>query len=420
MFRDRVDDLIGRLTLTEKVGLLHQYQAPIPRLGIGRFVCGREALHGVAGLGPATVFPQAIGLAGSWNPDLVRAVGAATGDEVRGFDHKDPGNAGLNVWAPVVNLLRDPRWGRNEEGYAEDPLLTATGSITVTVDVANRSDRDSDEVIQLYTRQRDSRVKQPLRRPRAFRRVRVPARGSVPVALELRAADLAFWDVVGSRYVVEAAEHDIMVGRSSADIRRTARVRVDGSRVRSWDTGRPFPAVDADAYAGVTLVDADRTDGDAVLATADGGWIAFHGVTFGRGLTGCTARLSAARPGEAPILLRTGDPVDGPVIAKLAVVAAGDRYRWESADAPAVPVSGPADLYVVFPSAGVCLRDLTFRVAWPGSSWRPRRHHPGRRLETARRAARHPRLRVALQHPRSPWSRSSRREQPLAQEGSAS
>jgi beta-glucosidase len=122
---DRVTDLMSRLTLPEKVALLHQRQAPVPRLGIGEFRTGTEALHGLAWLGPATVFPQAVGLAASWDPDLVKAVGAAVGDEVRGFHHKDPARGGLNVWAPVVNPLRDPRWGRNEEGYAEDAWLTA-------------------------------------------------------------------------------------------------------------------------------------------------------------------------------------------------------------------------------------------------------------------------------------------------------
>src|SRR5690606_527915 len=108
----------AQLTLDEKIALLHQYQAPVPRLGIGAFRTGTEALHGLAWPGVATVFPQAIGLASTWNPDLVRRVGAAVGDEVRGMHHKDPSRAGLNVWAPVVNLLRDPRWGRNEEGYS--------------------------------------------------------------------------------------------------------------------------------------------------------------------------------------------------------------------------------------------------------------------------------------------------------------
>src|SRR3954463_2981285 len=108
---DRVADLLNRLTLTEKVALLHQHQAAVPRLGVGPFRTGTEALHGLAWLGPATCFPQAIGLASSWSPELLQQVGAAVGDETRGFHHKDPSRCGLNVWAPVVNLLRDPRWG---------------------------------------------------------------------------------------------------------------------------------------------------------------------------------------------------------------------------------------------------------------------------------------------------------------------
>lgn len=122
--RERLDDLLARLTPAEKLALLHQHQAPVHRLGLDGFRTGTEALHGVAWLGPATVFPQAIGLATTWHPELVRAVGSAVGDEVRVFHQKDPGSVGLNVWAPVVNPLRDPRWGRNEEGYAEDPWLT--------------------------------------------------------------------------------------------------------------------------------------------------------------------------------------------------------------------------------------------------------------------------------------------------------
>jgi beta-glucosidase len=131
----RVDDLIGRLTLDEKISLLHQYQPAIPRLGIKLFKAGTEALHGVAWsndidhngavvTAAGTAFPQPIGLASTWNPDLLRQVGSAVGDEARGYHAQNDRVWGLNLWAPVVNLLRDPRWGRNEEGYSEDPLLT--------------------------------------------------------------------------------------------------------------------------------------------------------------------------------------------------------------------------------------------------------------------------------------------------------
>ena len=120
----RADEILAQLTTEEKIGLLHQWSPGVPRLGIAPFRTGTEALHGVAWLGPATVFPQAVGLGASWDPDLVGAVGAAVGAEVRALHRRDPA-VSLNVWAPVVNLLRDPRWGRNEEGYSEDPLLTA-------------------------------------------------------------------------------------------------------------------------------------------------------------------------------------------------------------------------------------------------------------------------------------------------------
>jgi beta-glucosidase len=135
----RVHDLVSRLTLDEKISLLHQYQPAIPRLGIGRFKTGTEALHGVAWstdvdnagavvTANGTVFSQAIGLGNTWDPALVRQVGDAVGEEARGFNAENPAVWGLNLWAPVVNLLRDPRWGRNEEGYSEDPYLTGAMS----------------------------------------------------------------------------------------------------------------------------------------------------------------------------------------------------------------------------------------------------------------------------------------------------
>jgi beta-glucosidase len=113
----RVNDLLSRLTASEKVALLHQYQPAIARLGIPSFRTGTEALHGVAWLGTATVFPQAIGLGSTWDPALIKQVGSAVGDEVRGYNFRNRAANGLNVWAPVVDLLRDPRAGRNEEGY---------------------------------------------------------------------------------------------------------------------------------------------------------------------------------------------------------------------------------------------------------------------------------------------------------------
>ncbi|MFF4475427.1 glycoside hydrolase family 3 C-terminal domain-containing protein [Streptomyces melanosporofaciens] len=122
--RTRVADLLARLSLDERIAMLHQFAPGVERLGLAPFRTGQEALHGVAWMGPATVFPQAVGLGATWNPELVRRVGEAVGREARAMRARDP-RVGLNVWSPTVNPLRDPRWGRNEEGYAEDPCLTS-------------------------------------------------------------------------------------------------------------------------------------------------------------------------------------------------------------------------------------------------------------------------------------------------------
>ncbi|MFJ1812238.1 MULTISPECIES: glycoside hydrolase family 3 C-terminal domain-containing protein [unclassified Streptomyces] len=123
-FAKRIDDLLSRLTREEKVSFLHQFVPAVDRLGIAAFRTGQEALHGVAWMGPATVFPQAVGLGATWNTDLVRRVGDAVSKEVRAMRAGDE-RVGLNVWSPTVNLLRHPLWGRNEEGYSEDPKLTS-------------------------------------------------------------------------------------------------------------------------------------------------------------------------------------------------------------------------------------------------------------------------------------------------------
>jgi len=134
---DQAAALLAELTVAEKIAYLHQHQPAVDRLGLAKFHTGCEALHGVAWIGRATVFPQAVGLGATWDRDLVRRIGEAVSTEVRAFK-QDTANAlqlsgqfekppmvSLNVWAPVVNPLRDPRWGRNEEGYSEDPYATA-------------------------------------------------------------------------------------------------------------------------------------------------------------------------------------------------------------------------------------------------------------------------------------------------------
>ncbi|MHC3814430.1 glycoside hydrolase family 3 C-terminal domain-containing protein [Streptomyces sp. DT9] len=130
-FAKRIDDLLQRLTPDERIAMLHQYAPAVDRLGLGAFRTGQEALHGVAWMGPATVFPQAVGLGATWNDALVRRVGEAVGNEVRAKRAQDD-RVGLNVWAPTVNLLRNPLWGRGEEGYSEDACLTSAIAVAYT------------------------------------------------------------------------------------------------------------------------------------------------------------------------------------------------------------------------------------------------------------------------------------------------
>jgi beta-glucosidase len=120
----RVADIVSRLTLAEKMSLMSSGQAAVPRLGIAARKVGSEALHGVA-YKTATVFPQAQGLGHTWDPDLIRQVGSAVGDEQRVYHNRDNYDLGLQIWSPVVDLARDPRWGRTEEVYGEDPYLTS-------------------------------------------------------------------------------------------------------------------------------------------------------------------------------------------------------------------------------------------------------------------------------------------------------
>ncbi|MBT2440497.1 glycoside hydrolase family 3 C-terminal domain-containing protein [Streptomyces sp. ISL-36] len=127
----RVDDLLDRLAPDERLAMLHQFAPAVPRLGLAAFRTGQEALHGVAWMGPATVFPQAVGLGATWNPALVRRVGEAVSREARAMRAKDD-RVGLNIWAPTVNLLRHPLWGRGEEGYSEDPALTSALAVAYT------------------------------------------------------------------------------------------------------------------------------------------------------------------------------------------------------------------------------------------------------------------------------------------------
>ena len=126
----RVDDLVSRMTLEEKVSQMQDVAPAIERLGIPEYNWWNEALHGVARSGLATSFPQAIGLAATWDDSLMFRMAAVISDEARAKYHEyvRAGSRqryqGLTFWSPNINLFRDPRWGRGQETYGEDPFLT--------------------------------------------------------------------------------------------------------------------------------------------------------------------------------------------------------------------------------------------------------------------------------------------------------
>jgi beta-glucosidase len=134
-FEDRVHDLVGRMTLEEKVLQMKDVAPAIPRLDVPEYNWWNEALHGVARSGLATVFPQAIGMAATWDDSLMFRMATIISDEARAKheEYVRTGSRqryqGLTFWSPNINLFRDPRWGRGQETYGEDPFLT--GSLAV-------------------------------------------------------------------------------------------------------------------------------------------------------------------------------------------------------------------------------------------------------------------------------------------------
>ena len=127
----RVNDLVSRMTLEEKVLQMQNGAPAIDRLGVPQYDWWNEALHGVARAGYATVFPQAIGLAATWDTKLMYRVADVISTEARAKHHEFERNnqrnryQGLTFWSPNINIFRDPRWGRGQETYGEDPYLTA-------------------------------------------------------------------------------------------------------------------------------------------------------------------------------------------------------------------------------------------------------------------------------------------------------
>lgn len=139
-FDERVKDLLSRLTIKEKACLMSNHMAAVPRLDIGEWYVGAEVARGYVSRNPeepTTVFPQPIGLSGTFDTELMEKAGLAAGKEARVLNKRHP-SGHLMLWGPTVDLCRNPLWGRNEEGYGEDPFLTGEMSAAYTKGLADR------------------------------------------------------------------------------------------------------------------------------------------------------------------------------------------------------------------------------------------------------------------------------------------
>ena len=146
---ERVKDLVRRMSLDEKISQLQGFSKPIERLGINAYVWRNEALHGVVAnnencdscISKTTVFPQSIGLASTWNLDLVYKEAIAISDEARALANTMDNYRYLNFWNPMINIARDPRWGRTQEGYGEDPFLVSRIAVEYIKGLQGKDDK---------------------------------------------------------------------------------------------------------------------------------------------------------------------------------------------------------------------------------------------------------------------------------------
>jgi beta-glucosidase len=242
------------------------------------------------------------------------------------------------------------------------PVVSANGTLKVSVDVTNTSRTASEEVVQLYTAQRSSRVAQPVRTLRGFQRLAFAAGQRRTVSFQVKAKDLAFWDVTRNKWAVESSVQDVQVGSSSADIKARTSVAVRGEVIPARDLSKPTAATDFDDYSGIEIVDAAKVRGDAVGKTATGDWISFQDVQLGKGATRLEAAVSRASAGTAKVEIHLGSP-SGPLAGTVAIPATSDRYSWAPATTRLDPrlARGIRDVYLVFDGAGTNLRDLTIK-----------------------------------------------------------
>jgi beta-glucosidase len=219
-------------------------------------------------------------------------------------------------------------------------------TVRATVEVTNAGRRAGDEVVQLYTHQRRSRVKRPLKTLRAFARVHVEPGETRRVELTFPASKLAIWDVTRDRWALERGRYDVLAGGASDTLPARATLHVRGERIPPRDLSRTTEAANFDARHGTALSDETKAEGTSAAAQA-GDWIEFADCRLPRVRT-ITARVAKATAGAGTITVRLDDPVGGRVIGTVPVPSTGDPYAWRTVTAPLARARGVHDVYLTF------------------------------------------------------------------------
>ena len=233
--------------------------------------------------------------------------------------------------------------------------------IAISIEVRNTGFRRCAEVVQLYTRQLRSAVAQPNKQLRDFQKITLDAQTGRTVNFRPRASDLAFWDVISQRWVVESGTHEVCVGRSSDDLVGVATITVDGIAVRGRELARGrVRASTADLSAGIAIVDTDDEHCPVVSPMRPGAWLGFQRcATNGARSWG----VVASNAGERPVTIRLhADSEDGVVLSLLTIPSTVDR-RPVTVTAALPPLPEQCDLYVVFADAGLRLTTISFAAS---------------------------------------------------------
>jgi beta-glucosidase len=220
------------------------------------------------------------------------------------------------------------------------------GKIKVSVDVTNTGDVPGDEVVQLYTAQQTSRDTVADRQLREFERISLEPGETTTVTFEMRAGDLARWDVTRETWVVERADYAVMVGASSSDIREQATLRVKGEVIPPRDLSQATRAENFDDYAGIELVDESKERGTSVEGD-DGAWAKFADAGLPAETATFTAEVAKASSGTGSIEVRLDSPT-GPLAGTATVDSTGDVYAYTTVSAALSGAEGNRDVYLVF------------------------------------------------------------------------